>query len=40
MDAAGKLDPVRLAGRNIPTPMDVYGIYVRYGRLPLISPPR
>ncbi len=40
MDAAGKLDKANLEGRNIPNMLDAYRYFARYGRLPLIAPPK
>lgn len=40
IDIAGKLDDARLRGRNIPRPLDCYGYYMRYGRMPLIAAPK
>lgn len=39
-DVAGKLDDANLGGRGIPTVMQVWQYFYRYGRMPLITPPK
>lgn len=39
-DIAGKLDDANLGGRGIPTVMQVWQYFYRYGRMPLITPPK
>ncbi|MFQ3586475.1 MAG: tetratricopeptide repeat protein [Fimbriimonadaceae bacterium] len=38
--AAGRLDPAMLGGRQVPNVMDAYNYFARHGRIPLITAPR